>query len=289
MLYKYFAIERSEFLTNRLLRFTQPGDFNDPFELHPSYDLMSKADISALPPAPGHEGPDGRMRVLTTEALQAMFAAIMPGLQKQLAQHAGQDGAYVLDNNRMAQSTFDSKFGILCLSETADSLLMWGHYARNHCGFVVQFDEAHPFFAPTEFEGQSLVLSRVEYSSERPVLSYSTVNSPHLYYRKSPEWSYEREWRLIKPLLDASAVLSHQEFPRHLYEVPREAIRGVILGHSIPHETRVKLFGVLAEKLGHATIFQTALSKESYALEIHPPLDGQVPVGAINGKVCEAR
>lgn len=289
MLYKYFAIERSEFLSNRLIRFTQPSDFNDPFELHPSFDLMSKADIAALPPAPGHEGPEGRMRVLTPEALQAMFAAVLPGLQKQLAQHANHEGAYALDNNRMAQATFDAKFGILCLSALADSLLMWAHYAGNHRGFVVQFDETHPFFSAAEFEGQSLSLTKVEYSSERPVLSYSTINSPYFYYRKSTEWAYEHEWRLIKPLSSASRVIEHEDFPRCLYEIPRDAIKGVILGHAMPHETRVKLFEVLGNNLKHATIFQAALSRETYSLEIHPPLDGKIPSNALNGRVCEAR
>jgi hypothetical protein len=285
VLYKYFAIERSEFLSNRLLRFTQPGDFNDPFELHPSADLMSKTDIAALPPAPGREG----MHILTPEALQAMFTAFLPGLQKQMAQHANHEGLYAIDPNRAAQSTFDSKFGILCLSETADSLLMWAHYAGNHRGFVVQFDETHPFFAASEFEGQSLGLTKVEYSPERPVVSYSTLNSPQLYYRKSPEWSYEREWRLIKPLPTASKIVSREGFPLHLFEVPHEAIKGVILGHAMPHETRVKLFEVLARDLSHATIFQTALSKDIYTLEIHPPLDGKVSPGALSGRVCEAR
>ena len=289
MLYKYFQIERSEFLSNRLLRFTQPGDFNDPFELHPSADLMSKADIAALPPAPGHEGPDGRMRILTHEALQAMLTAFLPGLQKQMAQHANHEGSYVFDHNRAAQSTFDSKFGILCLSEAADSLLMWAHYAGSHGGFVVQFDETHPFFAASEFEGQSLGLTRVEYSPERPVVSYSTLNSPHLYYRKSPEWSYEREWRLIKPLTTASKVIAREGFPLHLYEVPHEAVKGVILGHAIPHETRIKLFEVLASNLAHATIFQTVLSKDIYALEIHPPLDGKVPLGALRETLIYSR
>jgi hypothetical protein len=289
VLYKYFPIERLDFLNNRLLRFTQPGDFNDPFELHPSADLMSKADIAALPTAPGHEGPDGRMRILTPEAVQAMLKAFLPGLQKQMAQHANHEGSYVFDHNRAAQTTFDSKFGILCLSETADSLLMWAHYAGNHRGFVVQFDETHPFFASSEFDDHSLGLTMVEYSPERPVVSYSTLNSPHLYYRKSPEWSYEREWRLIKPLLSSSKVIPREEFPLHLYEVPHEAVKGVILGHAMPHETRVKLFEVLASNLAHATVFQTALSKDVYALEIHPPLDGKVPPGALSGKVCEAR
>ena len=45
MLYKYVTFERKDILENQLIRFTQPGCFNDPFEMHPSFDLMSKAGI----------------------------------------------------------------------------------------------------------------------------------------------------------------------------------------------------------------------------------------------------
>jgi Protein of unknown function (DUF2971) len=288
VLYKYFPSSRYSFIADRLVRFTQPGDFNDPFELHPSFDLMSKADLAKLPAAPGHEA-DGRMRILTPEALEKMFVAILPGLRKQMAQHAGHEGAYALDNNRMAQQTLDAKFGILSLTERPDSCVMWAHYAENHRGFVVQFDDSHPFFSPTEVDGQSLGLQRVEYSPDRPVLSCSSINSPVLYYRKSPEWGYEQEWRLLKTLSTATTVKSGVEHPICLFEVPTDAIKGIVLGHAIPHEQRVQLFSMIQDNLGHSTIFQTALSKETYALEIHPPLDGKVPPGALSGRVCEAR
>ena len=291
MLYEYFPIERRDVLENGLIRLTQPGDFNDPFELHPSFDLMSKADLAALPEAPGQEGNAGpKMRVLTQEALGRMFGAILPGLQRQMAAHAGQEGAFSLDNNLIAQGTFDAKFGVLCLAETPDSLLMWAHYASNHNGFVIQFDQSHEFFAPTSFEEQVLELTKVEYSAHRPVLSSSTINSPSLYYRKSPEWSYEREWRIIKPLSLASKVLPHHRYPRFLFELPAASIRGVIIGQAVSHADRVELMNILARpNLKHATIFQTALSKTEYNLEIQPPLGGKYPPGALSGRVCEAR
>jgi len=230
VLYKYLPFERHDILQNGLVRFTQPSDFNDPFELHPSFDLMSKADIAALPEAPRREGETGpTMRVLIPQTVQAILGALLPGLQQQIAAHAGSEGAYSLDNNRMAQATFDSKFGILCLTEVPDSLLMWAHYAQNHAGLVLQFDESHQFFAPVSYEDQGFRLTQVEYSAQRPVLSYSTRNSPVVYYRKSPDWAYEREWRLIKPLSKASKVLEHPAYPRHLFALPPSAIQGVIV------------------------------------------------------------
>jgi len=39
---------------------------------------------------------------------------------------------------RIKSGLFD--YGIFCLSEINDSILMWSHYAENHCGFCVEFE-----------------------------------------------------------------------------------------------------------------------------------------------------
>src|SRR5438105_1260976 len=45
ILYKYLPPERITFLNDELLRFTQPGDLNDPFECIPT---ISKVDLMAV-------------------------------------------------------------------------------------------------------------------------------------------------------------------------------------------------------------------------------------------------
>lgn len=75
-----------------------------------------------------------------------MLSAIAPGLQAVTAPLKGVDGVFSLEINQLAQSTLGSKYGILCLAEAPDNLLMWAHYADCHRGFVVQFDDTHPFF-----------------------------------------------------------------------------------------------------------------------------------------------
>jgi Protein of unknown function (DUF2971) len=291
MIYKYFPLERRDVLENLLIRFTQPGDFNDPFELHPSFDLMSKTDIAALHEAPGQENNhSNKARVLTPEALQQMFSVLMPGIQRTMAETVQGEGTYSLDNNKIARSVFDSKYGILCLTKDPDNLLMWAHYANNHNGFILQFDEEHPFFTPYYFDKQEFLLTQVEYTNNRPALSYSTLHSPSVYYRKSPCWFYENEWRLIRPLSDANKIIEHARYPRALFEIPPDAIKGIIIGVSVTHPDRVELFNLLKRvDLEHIAIFQTRLSDESYTLEIHPPLNGKYPADALSGKICEAR
>lgn len=157
MLYKYASYDRRDALQSGLFRFKQPGDFNDPFELHPSFDLMSKADIALLPEVPGQERQSGpKVRLLTPEALQAMMTRLLPGIQRTVAATVQGEGAFSLNNNQIARSVFDSKIGVLSLTELPDDLLMWVHYADCHRGFAIQFDETHEFFAPRVFEGKNL-------------------------------------------------------------------------------------------------------------------------------------
>ena len=291
MLYKYVPYDRRDVLENGLLRFTQPGDFNDPFELHPSFDLMSKADIAQLPEAPGQEGQtEPKARLLTPEALQSMMQTLMPGIQRTIAATVQGEGAYSLNNNQIAKSIFDSKIGILSLTEAPDDLLMWAHYADSHRGFAIQFDERHDFFAPKAFEDQTFSLTKVEYTNERPVRSYSTLNSPIVFYRKSTAWAYECEWRLLRPLADASRVIDHEVYPRALFTIPFTAIRGIVIGVAVSHERRTTLGDLMSKpQLSHIKIFQARLSDNHYFLEIHPPIDGSIHPDALSGRICEAR
>jgi len=291
MLYKYVTFDRKDILENRLIRFTQPGCFNDPFEMHPSFDLMSKADLAALPDAPHQEGVEApKMKLLTPEALNAMFTALMPGIQRAIRATVAGQGACALDNNLIARSVFDEKYGIFCLTDLPNNLLMWAHYANSHKGLVIQFDETHEFFQTTATDNPETGLRKVEYSNQRPVLSYSTIESPAIFYRKSTDWSYENEWRFIKPLAQATKVIDAPIYPLHLFSLPVSAITGVILGATMPHEHSQQIFEICSRsELQHVTIYQVQLNDITFQLDIHPPLDGKVDPSALAGRVRSAR
>lgn len=109
-------------------------------------------------------------------------------------------------------------------------------------------------------------------------------------YRKSPAWSYEREWRLIRPLTEAARVLDHPVYPRALFSIPFEAIKGIVIGVAVPNERRADLISLSSmPALSHIKIFQARLSDNHYSLEIHPSIDGSVDPGALNGQICESR
>jgi len=91
--------------------------------------------------------------------------------------------------------------GVSCLTEADDSLLMWAHYANNHRGICVEYDlmEINSVLNFTAIP--------VVYSKERSCFNFFDPSSIekdtlklfiHSLTSKSPEWDYEKEWRIIR-------------------------------------------------------------------------------------------
>jgi len=91
--------------------------------------------------------------------------------------------------------------GVLCLSERFCSPLMWSHYGQQHRGVCVEYDVST--VATDE-------IRKVEYGESREILASAirawllddnadarrTIEGACL-LRKSKEWAYEREWRML--------------------------------------------------------------------------------------------
>lgn len=107
---------------------------------------------------------------------------------------------------RTLRTTFDElrrKTGVSCLSESDNSLLMWAHYANHHKGICVEYDlfeinqELKFTAVPVIYSDQrtcfdSLDLQKQDVRSAAGKLLLQSLTS------KSPEWSYEKEWRIIR-------------------------------------------------------------------------------------------
>jgi Protein of unknown function (DUF2971) len=295
MLYKYTSCTRAhEILTTRRIRLSQPSDFNDPFELHPEFQLMSAEDIAALPQALDERGvPIPNMRQLTPDALNMMMAAALPHLQRVLPLHSQHPGAsFSIDNNAIGRNYYDENFGILSLAESPDDLLMWAHYGNNHKGVVIGFDETNRFFQGAEIVAGLSRLNKVEYNQKRPVLSTSTRDNPKVFLRKSVEWSYEKEWRLIRPLAESTETKVRPNLlPVHLFEVPIEAIRLVITGSQMNQDEYQEFCTSCSSipELSHIRVHHAMLSKERYELEIHPALTEEEQAKRLQGRVLSAK
>ncbi len=102
------------------------------------------------------------------------------------------------------QGTFQkmrSEMGITCLSEVDDSLLMWAHYTNNHRGFCAEYDLIQ-FNEKLHFTPIPVIYSDNRVVFDSLTLETSGEDAVRVFIEgitsKSPEWSYEKEWRIIR-------------------------------------------------------------------------------------------
>jgi hypothetical protein len=126
-----------------------------------------------------------------------------------------------------------SEFGLICLSEVPNDILMWGHYTLDHTGFVIGFDTSHDFFS----KGPSLL--KIDYVNERVLMGQSTkLVDPKraeqidaLIRRKSPHWAYEKEWRQLHFLQHCTPVMNKKTGSNDFYlNFKPDLVRTIILG-----------------------------------------------------------
>jgi len=270
VLYKYYPND-DFFFRDRMVRISPRSALNDPFEIRPSLDALSKYAEPHLKES------------LTEEQLNQLLNSNYDNMFKVYG------GAPVFND-----------YGVFCLTETRTNLLMWSHYANSHKGMVIGFDVSHPFFnqslgSPKDHYGIEVGrMHRVVYSNYR---ASESVDATDWYLLKSDEWIYEKEHRLILPLAKCDKVVrnllngdpnveinnreeieSTENLGHHqhicLSQIPLDAICSVTFGAETKQSTR---FGVKAyfansdQSLRHRSFrFELAIiSRNRFELEIH--------------------
>lgn len=273
VLYKYLQQDRLGVLEHRNIRFTQPGDFNDPFEFRPFIERVATDErvrqyvgdnfeqlveeelakygalISFVPQAP-------------LKALLHSQKARLPELFRLLESEALQKVSPAID------SLLNTMLGVLCLSEVRDSLLMWGHYADNHQGFVVGFDSSHPFFNKRRSEQDEFgYLRRVNYEIHRPHVVLSDTSSPVWFQSKPEQWAYEKEWRIVRVLTEAEQRIEREPFPVCLFQFPADAVVEIVMGMKSSATVKAKIRSLVAT-FPRAVLLQASEDPCDYRLMI---------------------
>lgn len=160
---------------------------------------------------------------------------------------------------------------VLCLSETGDNVVMWSHYADSHKGVVFKLRkleaEDHHFLAARRVD---YTTDPINYFSLREYVDNLTGVSEHdpapiiwqIAYRKHPDWAYEREWRLHRPLLDAAKGAGYEDISEKatLFEA-------VYLGCCLPDASATEMCELLGEHLPQASIFRAYKAQTGSTLE----------------------
>lgn len=192
-IYKYVAPERLDILMNANIRFTQPAAFNDPFECFPYFETIApEKDIDDfLKKDAWDEKKIDRMleESWKTESIKSLGVSIPFDIVKdQMKAMMSESKPVICDIFRglmtlrtsparditlsALMEAMNKEIGIVSLTEKRDNLLMWAHYSSNHTGFVIEFDENHPFFDQRKNEKEIRGhLKKVRYSIDRPQIA----------------------------------------------------------------------------------------------------------------------
>jgi hypothetical protein len=296
-LFKYVAPERVDVLLNGRLRFTQAADFNDPFEIVPH--------LAAFLPVE-HEDkylqqltPDGQ--VMFEEAIDRELGSLpLPpelkalGRKLILQRYGGADVTRLMKEmlpeiiergkptfGRSIQERLGERIGVLSLAESPRNLLMWAHYGSCHRGFAIEFDGSHSFFSQTLPPTTVGRLMKVVYSLKRPAITaydpsvavevYASRLITDLLLTKSKDWEYEQEWRMVLPVDDQQRYPHEIDGRFHLFPVPREAFRGIVIGARASDATKLAIRASIegTPELMHVTVRHAHTSDTSYEVVVN--------------------
>jgi hypothetical protein len=255
-MYKYMSAEVAPLFARTLkVRFTQPFDLNDPFEFRPMLDFTGTA-------ADVRDEVDARITEMfgTVDGALAMMEKQMagdpnfpkmivpipvfrkmvadnPALGQQFMAEVQRHKHELLDNARMAaqwevhwekfRKALGQALGIFSLTEEPAHTLMWSHYASEHFGIAVELDENHGWFSQKTSPSDDIrQLVQVCYIQNTHPRTWKQVNGTDMLYTKGAEWSYEREWRIIRPLKDGTEVSPGKV----CFDIPPDAVRSIVFG-----------------------------------------------------------
>jgi hypothetical protein len=131
--------------------------------------------------------------------------------------------------------------GVLSLSSSKHSLLMWAHYANNHEGIIVGFNSEHPYFNqdippkcnPPEDASYLGKVYPVVYDRIRLDIEFG-ANSKKALLQKSDEWMYEKEYRMFMRREDCDQIpvdtAGKAMKDVNLFKVPETSITRILIG-----------------------------------------------------------
>lgn len=165
---------------------------------------------------------------------------------------------YQIRSEVIAQEIDDKRIGITCFSEKWNSMLMWSHYANDHKGYCIGFDEKKMRYS--QLFGK---IKRVKYSNKYPELdplNKEAKSDEIKYFYKSEDWKYESEIRAINLFFDYEPPE-----PNRIITLDDNYIKEVIIGLNTPEEHRKEIIKVAQQK--GIEIWQTIKADFEFKIE----------------------
>jgi Protein of unknown function (DUF2971) len=209
-----------------------PLEFNDPFDCYPVIDFEGTPEEKHAWAA--RIAPDFGMPV--EKAVNMVDAALNDPVAR----------AQILDWHKGVRAV-----GVVSLTERADDMLMWAHYANSHRGYCLELDATIQPFS---------LAWRVHYAKERPIFRLFDPDRDDFIARsllhKADFWDHEREWRMVRPVEMGPAV-----FPPHV-------LKSIIFGANVADEDEAALRKVASEREIPVAFKRAKLDQLNYRVDL---------------------
>lgn len=256
LLYKYSDWNNKhtkENLKLNRLYFNIATNFNDPFDMYPSYQILNRKlynnqQKKYLQKERGYTKKNARIASTLMSNRAILNTAIIS----------------------MRYHKAISRYGITCFSENNSNMLMWSHYAKNHSGICLGFDiptDNISLFFNNTFS-PDIRLLKINYTSIRPTLpllkkDLTYENILPIFRDKSFDWQYEKEHRLL-------LLGEKNSFPSCLTYNP-QYLKEIILGANIHLNDFIDFyeFKKSTQNLSKTKIFIMTLNSLEYKLNLN--------------------
>lgn len=265
-LFKYMSIDSAEkYFGSSMLKASRPREFNDVLDAYPVLPHVPMSEIEEW------------ARINTDRRKENNRLFPRPDLEDSYNFTYGYELSQAKKVAYEERTTFNELYRqeiyrIVCFCRSGRHPLMWAHYANNHEGVQLEFDENHKCF-----EGR---LHNVIYVEDRPVLALEEMRRiatsvrdpsfpvPSFFFSKALEWAYEQEVRLC---VRRDETIAHGNVnPLSLYRVPFDALRSITFGLRSRHSS-LGLQDLILSELERAgveiKVHQLEISNTEYKLE----------------------
>ena len=151
----------------------------------------------------------------------------------------------------------NSIYGVMSLSESATITPMWAHYGNNHSGIAIGFNlfELHKIVQGT--------ISRIKYTEEPVKIPFGNTEDiysyQNLFFTKSPEWSYEKEIRILKT-----------HFSNKKIQLNKNTISEIVFGMNAEAKNIEEIKSITNKNFENVTFFKVYKNNKKSVLDIKP-------------------
>lgn len=257
-LYRYERF-KEEYLASTLggqVHFSNPDDFNDPWDCKPWFNLpddlaererliewLDRASRTRTPLFPKNER---AVRIAQLRADPSLLGTLLGEFSKSMC------------------AAMARQYRICSLTTKPACPLMWAHYGDKHRGICLEFDV---------WKEDLCSAIKVQYRETYPMYSVLEDDDISPFYIKSAEWAYEDEYRLVAEEEGTAFRTETLKTRNHMYSLPKGSLKSVIVGASAAGTTRERIEALVSQIAPDVIVRQATCFPDRYQLAITPPLD----------------